>query len=172
MNAATDRQWAVRDAVLRWLLAKATEGYRSPILDADAIGETVGWVPSPLTRDEVADASNYLYREGYVTGVPVMGRNPAPDVDGGRAARRQDGKASAPGGAQSRRRELAAARSVRRRTSGCPTCAVERGSVPVHETAVARPFPTRARMAHGAVMPSMTAAVVSAIAWLFPCAPS
>ncbi|ANS28419.1 serine recombinase [Rhodococcus opacus M213] len=73
MNAATDRQWAVRDAVLRWLLAKATEGYRSPILDADAIGETVGWAPSPLTRDEVADASNYLYRQGYVTGVPVMG---------------------------------------------------------------------------------------------------
>ncbi|TQC43637.1 serine recombinase [Rhodococcus sp. WS4] len=73
MNAATDRQWAVRDAVLRWLLAKVTEGYRSPILDPDVIGETVGWAPSPLTRDEVADASNYLYREGYVTGVPVMG---------------------------------------------------------------------------------------------------
>ena len=73
MNAATDRQWAVRDAVLRWLLAKATEGYRSPILDAHAVGETVGWAPSPLTRDEVADASNHLYKEGYVTGVPVMG---------------------------------------------------------------------------------------------------
>jgi hypothetical protein len=73
VSAATDRQWAVRDAVLGWLVAKATEGYRSPILDPDAIGDTVGWVPSPLTRDEVADASNYLYREGYLTGVPVMG---------------------------------------------------------------------------------------------------
>ena len=57
MSAATDRQWAVRDAVLCWLLAKTTEGYRSPILDADAIGAEVGWVASPLTRDEVVDLS-------------------------------------------------------------------------------------------------------------------
>ncbi|MFC9839117.1 serine recombinase [Rhodococcus sp. NPDC127530] len=90
MNAATDRQWAVRDAVLGWLLAKATEGYRSPILDAEAIGEAVGWAPAPLTRDEVADASNYLYREGYVTGVPVMGigiPRPMLTVAGRRVAR-------------------------------------------------------------------------------------
>ena len=73
MSAATDRQWAVRDAVLRWLLAKTTEGYRSPILDADAIGAEVGWVASPLTRDEVVDASMFLFKENYVTGVPVMG---------------------------------------------------------------------------------------------------
>lgn len=73
VNAATDRQWAVRDAVLRWLLAKTTEGYRSPILDADAIGAEVGWVASKLTSDEVADASMFLFKENYVTGVPVMG---------------------------------------------------------------------------------------------------
>ncbi|RYH22803.1 MAG: serine recombinase, partial [Alcaligenaceae bacterium] len=63
MSVATDRQWAVRDAVLRWLLAKSTEGYRSPILDADAIGAEVGWVASPLTRDEVVDASMFLFKE-------------------------------------------------------------------------------------------------------------
>ncbi|QTJ70207.1 serine recombinase (plasmid) [Rhodococcus sp. ZPP] len=73
MSAATDRQWAVRDAVLRWLLAKTTEGYRSPILDADAIGAEVGWVASALTHDEVVDASMFLFKENYVTGVPVMG---------------------------------------------------------------------------------------------------
>ena len=73
MSAATDRQWAVRDAVLRWLLAKTTEGYRSPILDADAIGAEVGWVASALTRDEVSDASMFLFTENYLTGVPVMG---------------------------------------------------------------------------------------------------
>ena len=73
MSAATDRQWAVRDAVLRWLLAKTTEGYRSPILDADAIGAEVGWVASPLTHDEVSDASMFLFKENFVTGVPVMG---------------------------------------------------------------------------------------------------
>ncbi|MFC9356653.1 serine recombinase [Rhodococcus sp. NPDC057014] len=73
MSAATDRQWAVRDAVLRWLLAKTTEGYRSPILDADAIGAEVGWVASALTHDEVADASMFLFKENYLTGVPVMG---------------------------------------------------------------------------------------------------
>jgi hypothetical protein len=73
VSAATDRQWAVRDAVLRWLLAKTTEGYRSPILDADAIGAEVGWVASALTHDEVSDASMFLFKENYVTGVPVMG---------------------------------------------------------------------------------------------------
>ncbi|PBC47583.1 serine recombinase [Rhodococcus sp. ACPA1] len=73
MSAATDRQWAVRDAVLRWLLAKTTEGYRSPILDADAIGAEVGWVASALTHDEVSDASMFLFKENYLTGVPVMG---------------------------------------------------------------------------------------------------
>ena len=73
MSAATDRQWAVRDAVLRWLLAKTTEGYRSPILDADAIGGEVGWAASALNDDEVYDASNYLFKEGYVTGMPVKG---------------------------------------------------------------------------------------------------
>ena len=73
MNAATDRQWAVRDAVLSWLLAKTNEGYRSPILDADAIGAEVGWVASALTHDEVADASMFLFKEAYVAGVPVMG---------------------------------------------------------------------------------------------------
>ncbi|MFE5699089.1 serine recombinase [Rhodococcus koreensis] len=73
MSAATDRQWAVRDAVLRWLLAKTTEGYRSPILDADAIGAEVGWVASALTHDEVVDASMFLFKENFVTGVPVMG---------------------------------------------------------------------------------------------------
>ncbi|MFD9669038.1 hypothetical protein ACFWAY_47035, partial [Rhodococcus sp. NPDC059968] len=73
MSAATDRQWAVRDAVLRWLLAKTTEGYRSPILDADAIGGEVGWAASALSDDEVYDASNYLFKEGYVTGMPVKG---------------------------------------------------------------------------------------------------
>ena len=73
MSAATDRQWAVRDAVLRWLLAKTTEGYRSPILDADAIGGEVGWAASALSDDEVYDAANYLFTEGYVTGMPVKG---------------------------------------------------------------------------------------------------
>lgn len=90
MCAATDRQWAVRDAVLRWLLANATEGFRSPILDADSIGETVGWAPSPLTRDEVADGSNYLYKVGYLTGVPITGMGiprPMLTVAGRRVAR-------------------------------------------------------------------------------------
>ncbi|CAG7635517.1 serine recombinase [Rhodococcus opacus] len=73
MSAATDRQWAVRDAVLRWLLAKTTEGYLSPIVDADAIGEEVGWAASALTPDEVSDAANHLYKEGYATGMPVRG---------------------------------------------------------------------------------------------------
>ncbi|ELB93305.1 serine recombinase [Rhodococcus wratislaviensis IFP 2016] len=90
MSAATDRQWAVRDAVLRWLLAKTTEGYRSPILDADAIGAEIGWVASPLTRDEVVDASMFLFKENYVTGVPVMGigiPRPMLTVAGRRAAK-------------------------------------------------------------------------------------
>ncbi|HEY5856261.1 MAG TPA: serine recombinase [Aldersonia sp.] len=73
MTAATDRQRAVRDAVLRWLLAKSMEGDRGRLLDPDAIGETVGWTLSPLTRDEVAEASNHLFRTGHLTGVPVIG---------------------------------------------------------------------------------------------------
>ncbi|MCQ4118387.1 serine recombinase [Rhodococcus sp. FXJ9.536] len=28
---------------------------------------------SPLIHDEVSEASNFLFKEGYVTGVPVMG---------------------------------------------------------------------------------------------------
>jgi hypothetical protein len=73
VSAATDRRWTVRDAVLRWLLAKTTEGYRSPILDADAIGREVGWAASALSDDEVYDASHYLFKKGYVTGMPVKG---------------------------------------------------------------------------------------------------
>jgi hypothetical protein len=42
-------------------------------LDADAIGGEVGWAASALSDDEVYDAANYLFTEGYVTGMPVKG---------------------------------------------------------------------------------------------------
>ncbi|WP_338080088.1 serine recombinase [Antrihabitans stalactiti] len=73
MAAATDRQRAVRDAVLRWLFVKSAEGHRGTFLDSDAIGTAFGCSLAPLTQDEVAEASDRLFRSGHVTGVPVMG---------------------------------------------------------------------------------------------------
>lgn len=92
MAAATDRQRAVRDAVLRWLLDKSTQGDRRPLLDPEAIDESVGRTLSPLNPDEVADASNHLFRTGHLTGVPVTGLGvprPTLTVAGRRMAKRR-----------------------------------------------------------------------------------
>lgn len=73
MEDPIERGWAVRDAVLKWLYIKKFNGVKAPPLSAADIATTAGWVGSPLTQPEVADASNDLKARGLVTGSGAMG---------------------------------------------------------------------------------------------------
>lgn len=71
---AIDRVWSIRDAVLKWLYLKAmVDGNRHPVLNAADVAKTVDWQGHPLMTNEVAEASNWLKEEGYLTGPGAMG---------------------------------------------------------------------------------------------------
>jgi hypothetical protein len=74
VNAAVDRVWSIRDAVLKWLYLKAmVNANKHPVLQADDIAKTVEWQGEPLTQQEVADASEWLRDQECLTGTASWG---------------------------------------------------------------------------------------------------
>lgn len=74
VNAAVDRVWTIRDAVLKWLYLKSmVDGHRHPVLQANDIAKSVEWRAEPLTQQEVAAASDWLKEQGYISGPGAWG---------------------------------------------------------------------------------------------------
>jgi DNA invertase Pin-like site-specific DNA recombinase len=81
-SSPIDRVWSIRDAVLKWLYLKAmVDGNRHPVLQAVDIAKTVGWQGDPLSEQEVAEASDWLLDERYLSGSSTMGHGvPRPSI--------------------------------------------------------------------------------------------
>ncbi|MFD3743137.1 hypothetical protein [Nocardia sp. NPDC058633] len=60
----SDRQWSVREAVLKWAHNEDQLGNPVPVLGAFVVGASVGWPGESLTEDEVVRASLWLTRMG------------------------------------------------------------------------------------------------------------
>jgi hypothetical protein len=73
VNAAVDRVWSIRDAVLKWLYLKAMAGSRHPVLQADDIANAVEWQGEPLTQRQVAEASEWLRDAEFISGTGAWG---------------------------------------------------------------------------------------------------
>ncbi len=73
VNAAVDRVWSIRDAVLKWLYLKAMAGNRHPVLQAGDIANAVEWQGEPLTQRQVAEASEWLRDAEYISGTGTYG---------------------------------------------------------------------------------------------------
>ncbi|STZ41268.1 recombinase family protein [Mycolicibacterium gilvum] len=73
-SSPIDRVWSVRDAVLKWLYLKAmVDGNRHPVLKADDIANAVEWQGDSLTQQEVAEASEWLRDQEYISGTASWG---------------------------------------------------------------------------------------------------
>lgn len=74
VNAAVDRVWNVRDAVLRWLYIKAmVQDSHHPVLNADDVAKTVDWRDDALRTSEIEKASSWLLEQGYLKGAASWG---------------------------------------------------------------------------------------------------
>ncbi|WP_342661729.1 hypothetical protein Rruber_05556 (plasmid) [Rhodococcus ruber] len=73
MSEAVERQWNVRDAVLKWLYVRTAEGAHAPVPKVDNIMEVVDWEGDPITDEEVAKATNHLKERGFIKGPSAMG---------------------------------------------------------------------------------------------------
>ena len=73
VNEAVERQWNVRDAVLKWLYLRTAEGAHAPVPHVDEVMNAVGWEGTPITREEVSKATTHLRERGFIKGTAVLG---------------------------------------------------------------------------------------------------
>ncbi|MGM7646849.1 hypothetical protein ACSVDM_18260 [Nocardia sp. JW2] len=95
----SDRQWAVREAVLKWAHNEDLSDNAGRALGAFVVGASVGWPGESLTESEVVRASQWLTRMGLFDSVdldPAFGHRttvyrPRITAEGIRVARGQGG---------------------------------------------------------------------------------
>lgn len=73
MSEAIERQWNVRDAVLRWLYVRTAENGHAPSPKVEDIMNVVDWHGEPITDEEVAKATSHLKDRGFLTGTSAWG---------------------------------------------------------------------------------------------------
>ncbi|WP_410875067.1 hypothetical protein [Nocardia sp. A7] len=71
MPGYADRQWAVREAVLKWAYNEDISGNPAPLLGAFTVATSVRWRGEPITEDEVVWAALWLVRTGLFHPVEI-----------------------------------------------------------------------------------------------------
>lgn len=68
MSTNADRMWSIRDAILLWLYEEQAGARKPNIISSERLQTAVGWVPEPITRDELLRDIEYLRSDGYIDG--------------------------------------------------------------------------------------------------------